>query len=62
MNQNLENISRYVGYGLIAVIMVIVFRLIMPKGNGFIGIWLAAIVFAGIIAYLFELNYRSKRK
>ncbi len=62
MNRNLENMTRYVGYGLIAVIMMVVFRLVMPKANGSMGIWLAAIVFAGIIAYLFELNYRSKRK
>ena len=62
MNRNLENITRYVGYGLITIIMMVVFRLVMPKGNGSVGIWLAAIVFSGIIDYLFELNYRSKRK
>lgn len=62
MDFNLTTISRYVGYGVIGIIMMVVFRLIMPKSNGSLSIWLAAIVFAGIIAYLFEINYRSKRK
>jgi hypothetical protein len=62
MNRNLENMNRYIGYGLMAIIMVVVFRLVMPKTNGSIGVWIAGIVFAGIIAYLFEINYRSKRK
>mgnify|MGYP000122487006 CR=1 FL=1 len=43
MNRNLENMTRYVGYGLIGIIMMVVFRLVMPKANGSIGIWLAAI-------------------
>ncbi len=62
MNRNLENMNRYIGYGLMTIIMVVVFRLVMPKTNSSIVVWLAGIVFAGIIAYLFEINYRSKRK
>jgi uncharacterized membrane protein YccC len=57
-----QNINRYIGYGVIAVIMIVVFRLVMPKMNGSFAVWLAAIFFAAIIAYVFELNYRAKKK
>ena len=62
MNRNLDNISRYVGYGVIAIVLMVLFRLIMPTTNGTIGVWIAGFVFAAIVVYFFESDYRAKNK
>ncbi len=55
-------ITKYVGFAIIAVVAMIVFRLLMPQGAvGSFGIWVAAIFFGVIIAGILRLNSTKKK-
>jgi uncharacterized protein (DUF58 family) len=55
-------ITKYVGFVIIAIVAMLVFRLLMPQGSmGSFGIWVAAIFFGVIIAGILRLNATKKK-
>jgi len=62
MNMGSTHITKYIGFAIIAVVAMIVFRLLMPQGSvGSFGIWVAAIFFGVIIAGILRLNSMKKK-
>jgi hypothetical protein len=55
-------ITKNIGFIIIAIVAMLVFRLLMPQGSiGSFGIWVAAILFGVIITGILRLN-STKRK
>ncbi len=55
-------ITKYVGFVIIAIVAMLVFRLLMPQGSmGSFGIWVASIFFGVIIAGILRLNATKKK-
>lgn len=55
-------ITKYVGFVIIAVVAIVVFRLLMPQGSvGSFGIWVAAILFGVIITGILRFNSTMKK-
>ncbi len=53
---------QYVGFAIIAIIAIIIFRLLMPQGSaGSFGIWVAAIFFGVIITGILRFNSMKKK-
>ena len=59
MTEHQSKITQYLGYAFIAIIAIIVFRLLMPKGSSG-SIWIAALVVGGLFAGWLKLALSKK--
>ena len=59
MTENQSKLTQYLGYALIGIIALVVFRLLMPKGSHG-SIWLAAIVVGILFAGWLKLALNKK--
>jgi uncharacterized membrane protein YjjB (DUF3815 family) len=60
MTEGQSKLTQYLGYALIGIIAIVVFRLLMPAGSHG-SIWLAAIVVGVLFAGWLNLSVRKKK-